>query len=49
VRGDAVALLALLAVNAIAASWHRRSKLHSAVALVLWVAVIFASRGIAFF
>jgi hypothetical protein len=41
-------LLFLLALNAIAFRRHR-SKLSSAVALVLWAAVIFASRGIAFF
>jgi general stress protein CsbA len=41
-------LLALIALNAIASRQHR-SKLNSAVALVLWAAVIFASRGIAFF
>jgi general stress protein CsbA len=41
-------LLVLIALNAIASRQHRR-KLNSAVALVLWAAVIFASRGIAFF
>jgi len=41
-------LLALLALNAIVSRRHHR-KLNSAIALVLWAAVIFASRGIAFF
>jgi hypothetical protein len=41
-------LLVLIAVNALA-SRHHRNKFNSAVALVLWAAVIFASRGIAFF
>src|SRR5262245_15618273 len=41
-------LLALLAANAIASRQHR-TKLHSAISLALWAAVIFASRGIAFF
>jgi general stress protein CsbA len=41
-------LLVLIALNAIASRQHRR-KLNSAVAVVLWAAVIFASRGIAFF
>lgn len=44
-----MALLALLALNAIAFRQRRRSKLHSAMTLALWAAVIFASRGIAFF
>lgn len=44
-----MALLALIALNALAASRQHRSKLHSAIALALWAAVIFASRGIAFF
>lgn len=44
-----MALLVLLAVNAIAASRQRCNKVHSAIALALWAAVIFASRGIAFF
>jgi len=44
-----MALLALLTLNAMAASRQHRQKLHSAIALVLWAAVIFASRGIAFF
>ena len=44
-----MALLALLALNAIAFRQRRRSKLHSAITLALWAAVIFASRGIAFF
>lgn len=42
-------LLALLLLNAIAASRHDRRKMHAAIALVLWAAVIFAARGIAFF
>jgi hypothetical protein len=42
-------LLLLIALNAIIASRRNRSTSHSAIALVLWVAVIFASRGIAFF
>jgi hypothetical protein len=41
-------LLVLIALNTITASW-RRGKLHSSISLVLWTAVIFASRGIAFF
>jgi general stress protein CsbA len=41
-------LLGLIALNAIASRRHR-SKRSSAIALVLWAAVIFASRGIAFF
>jgi hypothetical protein len=44
-----MALLALLVLNTIAASRQRRSKLHSALSLALWAAVIFAARGIAFF
>jgi hypothetical protein len=43
-----MALLALLLLNAIAYSRHGRRKTHAAIALVLWVAVIFAARGIAF-
>jgi len=43
-----VVLLALLAVNAIVHQPHRM-KLHYAISLALWVAVIFASRGIAYF
>jgi hypothetical protein len=43
-----MALLAIIFLHAIASS-RRRSKLHAAVSLVLWAAVIFASRGIAFF
>jgi hypothetical protein len=42
-------LLGLIALNAIVTSRRNRSKLNSTVAIVLWVAVIFASRGIAFF
>ena len=42
-------LLALLALNGIAASRRNQSRPHSAIALVLWIAVIVASRGIAFF
>ena len=41
-------LLGLIALNAIAFR-QRRSKLNSAITLALWAAVIFASRGIAFF
>jgi hypothetical protein len=41
-------LLTLLAINAIA-SRPQRIKFHNAIALVLWAAAIFASRGIAFF
>jgi len=41
-------LLALIALNAIVSRRNHR-KLNSAIALVLWAAVIFASRGIAFF
>lgn len=40
-------LLALLLLNAIAARSDRR-KIHAAIALALWAAVIFAARGIAF-
>ena len=43
-----IVLLALIALNGIASRGHR-NKFNSAVALVLWAAVIFASRGIAFF
>ena len=42
-------LLVLIALNSIAASRQHRSKLHSVISLALWFAVIFASRGIAFF
>jgi hypothetical protein len=42
-------LLVLIALNAVAGSRQRFGKLHSAIALALWAAVIFASRGIAFF
>jgi hypothetical protein len=43
-------LLALLLLNALAASHRRRNPaLHSGVALALWAGVILASRGIAFF
>jgi hypothetical protein len=41
-------LLAIIALHAIASS-RRRRKLHAAISLALWMAVIFASRGIAFF
>ena len=41
-------LLALIVVNAIGLS-SRRGKLQWAISLVLWAAVIFAARGIAFF
>jgi hypothetical protein len=43
-----IVLLGLLALNGIASRGHR-NRFNSAVALVLWAAVIFASRGIAFF
>jgi hypothetical protein len=43
-------LLALLLLNALAAAFRRRnSALFSSIAVALWAAVIFASRGIAFF
>jgi uncharacterized protein DUF6644 len=43
-------LLGLIVVNAIAAALRGRNRaFHSGVALVLWAAVIFAARGIAFF
>jgi hypothetical protein len=41
-------LLGLLVVNAITASRHG-ARIHAAIALLLWAAVIFAARGIAFF
>ena len=41
-------LFVLIAVNAVASGQHR-NKFNSAVAMVLWAAMIFASRGIAFF
>jgi len=44
-----MALLVLLALNAIVASRWSEHRLNSVIALALWVAVIFASRGIAFF
>ena len=44
-----MALLALLILNTIAASRQRPSRLHPAISLALWAAVIFAARGIAFF
>lgn len=44
-----IALLVLLALNAIVGSRRGDSKLHSIISLALWVAVIFTSRGIAFF
>lgn len=40
-------LLALLLLNAIA-SRHDRRKTHAVIELLLWAAVIFAARGIAF-
>jgi hypothetical protein len=46
------ALLVMLVLNAAAAFHARgatRAKLHSALALTLWAAVIFAARGIAYF
>jgi len=42
-------LLALIALHTIATYRQRPRKLHSAIALTLWAAVIFAARGIAFF
>jgi hypothetical protein len=47
--GIKMALLVLLALNAIVASRQPARKLHAAIALVLWAAVIFAARGIAFY
>jgi hypothetical protein len=44
-----IVLLAILVLNAVASSRQSRSKLHSAISLALWTAVIFAARGIAFF
>jgi hypothetical protein len=44
-----MALLGAILVNAIAASKRGSTPLHSAIALALWAAVIFAARGIAFF
>jgi len=45
-----MALLLLLLLNAGTAYWRQRdAKLHSGISLVLWAAVIFAARGIAFF
>jgi hypothetical protein len=41
-------LLAIIVLHAIASS-SRRSRLHTAISLALWAAVIFAARGIAFF
>ena len=41
-------LLVLLLLNAIVASRREGKKAHAAIALVLWAAVIFAARGIAF-
>jgi hypothetical protein len=41
-------LIALLLVNAIVDSKTHRRKMHAAIALVLWAAIIFAARGIAF-
>jgi hypothetical protein len=40
-------LLALLLLNAIAARYDGK-RMHAAIALVLWAAIIFAARGIAF-
>jgi hypothetical protein len=44
-----IALLVLLAVNGMASSREHHRKRHSIISLALWAAVIFASRGIAFF
>jgi general stress protein CsbA len=41
-------LLVLIALNALASRQHR-NKFNSVAAMVLWAAMIFASRGIAFF
>jgi general stress protein CsbA len=41
-------LLGLITLNALVSRQHR-NKFNSSLALVLWAAVIFASRGIAFF
>jgi general stress protein CsbA len=41
-------LLGLITMNALVSRQHR-NKFNSSLALVLWAAVIFASRGIAFF
>ena len=43
-----MALLALIVLNTVGAS-RSRGKLRWAISLALWAAVIFASRGIAFF
>jgi hypothetical protein len=42
-------LLAILAVNAAVSNSSERSRLRSTLTLALWVAVIFAARGIAFY
>ena len=42
-------LLVLLALNAVVASRSRPGRIQSAFSVLFWVAVIFASRGIAFF
>jgi len=42
-----IMLLALLLLNAVVAR-HDGRKMHTAIAVVLWAAVIFAARGIAF-
>jgi hypothetical protein len=44
-----IGLLVLLILNALAGSRTGRTKVHVGIALVLWAAVIFASRGIAYF
>jgi hypothetical protein len=47
--GIKMLLLALIALNAIVGSRREGSKLHSAISLTLWAAVILAARGIAFY
>jgi len=42
-------LLAFIAVNAAVSSGQQRQALRNAISLALWAAVVFASRGIAFF
>jgi hypothetical protein len=44
-----MALLALIVLNTFTTSQQNPRKLHSAIAMVLWAAVVFAARGIAFF
>jgi hypothetical protein len=42
-------LLAIVALQSVVFRRYHRSKLHSAIAFALWIAIIFASRGIAFY